>query len=139
VDQIGTSASQDYDAEEWRALLRLCLHAIHLGLWALWAFSLYVSLVLFWAFTADISAREGLILGLTQATWVAGIPVALLFVSHLLSNGWQRPKWRIRWVIVAAFAALWIAILWWWLQATPYTAAYPVVQHNLHPPRSRLC
>jgi hypothetical protein len=116
-------SDEDPNASEWRALLFVCLYATVLLLWGVWFISLYGAAALFFAFDSDVTGSEGLILGAIQATWVAAIPIGLLVLGHLIGNGWQWPVWRLRWILVAACAVAWIAILWYWLSITPYDAS----------------
>jgi hypothetical protein len=116
--------STDHDASEWRALLKLCRATVPWALGAVWAWSLQIVPVMALAFDSDVSRREGIRLGLIEAAWVAGIPVALLFLSHLIHNGFRAPRWRLRWILVAICAVLSVLIFDWWISATPDSASY---------------
>jgi len=85
------------------------------GLWLVWVLSLSLAPFLFLAFDNNVSVAQGAALGAVQATWVAAIPVALLFGGHVVDNGWTPPQWRARWLIVIAAAALWCLILAFWI------------------------
>lgn len=100
---------------ERHALFRMCMWGALLSLWALWFLTLEAAGVLLLAFDSEVSVREGALWGAVQATWVAGIPTALLVAGHLLANGWELPRWRIRWLVVAAAAVLWCAIVALWI------------------------
>lgn len=84
-------------------------------LWALWFLSLQMAPFMFFAFDSEVPVRDAVVDGSIHATWVAAIPVVLLVAGHVLANGWSRPKWRFRWLAVAAAAALWCAILAFWI------------------------
>lgn len=102
---------------DWRALFRMCLWGALLSLWALWFLTLEAAGVLLLAFDSEVSVREGVLWGAVQATWVTGMPVVLMVAGHLLANGWRRPHWRIRWLMVAGAGVLWCAIVAFWILA----------------------
>lgn len=84
-------------------------------LWVLWWLSLPAAGAALLAFDSEVSVTEGILWGSIQATWVAGIPVALLAARHLVAHGWEMPRWRLRWLIVALCALAWIAIVLLWI------------------------
>lgn len=110
---------EDVTDEEWSALTRIVGYGLLAIAWGLWFLSLPMSMFMFFAFDSEVYVRDGIILGVIQATWVAGIPVALLFVRHVAGHGFEFPEWQARWLLVLLCAIAWIGIvvLWVWSAA----------------------
>jgi hypothetical protein len=104
-------------SDEWAALLRIGGWLALIGGWGLWLLSLPIAQLMLFAFDSEVSQRDGAILGAIQATWITGIPVALLVLQHLAANGFVFPEWRLRWIVVVFAASLWALIFGFWLFA----------------------
>jgi hypothetical protein len=112
--------SKDADLAEWTAFWRIVGWCTLVSAWLLWPMTLPVAALMYLAFDSNVSIRDGLLLGVIQATWVSGVPMALIVGRHLGGHGWTMPQWRVRWFAVGALVLLscLIVALWILLSAT---------------------
>ena len=83
-------------------------------LWGLWACSVPLAQFMLFALDSEVSTKEGIGLGAFHATWVAGIPLALLVIGHVVANGFDAPRWKLRWLLAAGLLVVWVLIFTFW-------------------------
>ena len=81
----------------------------------LWFLSLPIAGLMFFVFDGPVSVKEGVVLGIIQATWVAGVPIGLLWMSRESSDGRHVSRWRMRWVLLALGIVAWFSIVVFWI------------------------